>query len=90
MRNPHRRNEPALVPGADRDLNVNDAPGCSPGASLSALQPHQVATHISGDQRGSTPSGLPPQISESRSGVRAVRLSTLPCQVSLPSPPNRM
>jgi len=49
MRNPHRRNELALVPGDGRDLNADDAPGCSPGASLSALQPHEVATHISGD-----------------------------------------
>jgi len=36
MRNPHQCNELALVPGADRDLNENDAPG-SPWAPLPTL-----------------------------------------------------
>jgi len=55
MRNPHQCNELALVPGADRDLNVNDAPGCSPGASLSALQPDRATPHITRDRRWHVP-----------------------------------
>jgi len=55
MRNPRQCNELALVPGADRDLNVNDAPGCSPRASLSALQASRVTPHNTRDWGGMLP-----------------------------------